>query len=163
MLITARHTATLFAIALSPALVAMDADLRVVPQVMINNAGFEPGVAMEFRTAGDRTWVLRPELLITDAGDDIGGGLSLLVDVAQPSILPDNSSILVGPRAVHHNEEDFGWDAGAMAMWSMGLGRDLTITHHHIEVIGVIGVVDDRDEDDLDPSLTVGGAYAYRF
>lgn len=156
--------ATAFAAVVAvPMLSAMDADIRVVPQVLFSNAGFEPGVAFEFRADTSRELILRPELLVTGHGDDIGGGLSVLIGVFEDVNLPRRSTINVGPRVIHHNEEDYGWDGGAMALWTMALGRELPATHHHIEVLGVIGAVQNRDDDDVDPSLTVGAAYAYRF
>lgn len=146
-----------------PMLSAMDTDIRVVPQILFSNAGFEPGVAFELRADTSRELLIRPELLITDGGDDVGGGLSVLFGIFESTTLPRRSSISFGPRVIHHNDEDYGWDAGAMALWTMGLGRDIPATHHYLEVLGVVGAVQDRDDDDVDPSLTAGAAYGYRF
>lgn len=158
-----RLVAVIAAVAAMPMLSAMDADIRIVPQVLFNNAGFEPGVALELRADTGRELVFRPELLLTDGGDSFGGGLSVLLNFFKTSNLPDRSTILLGPRFIHHNDDDYGWDAGAMAIWTVALGRDFPATHHYLEVIGVVGAVQDRDEDDIDPSLTIGAGYAYRF
>lgn len=158
-----RLVAVIAALAAVPMASAMDTDIRVVPQILVNNAGIEPGVALELRAEMGRTLVFRPELLLTDSADSFGGGLSILMDFFEPSNLPRRSSIVMGPRFIHHNDPDYGWDAGAMAIWTMAMGREIPATHHYFQVIGVVGAVQDRSEDDIDPSLTVGAGYAYRF
>lgn len=160
---SSRLVAVVAAVAAAPLLSAMDADIRIVPQILINNAGFEPGIALELRGNMGREIVFRPELLLTDSGDDFGGGLSVLMNFFDSVNLPGRSAILMGPRFIHHNDEDFGWDAGAMVIWNLAIGREFPKTHHFVEVIGVVGAVEDREEDDIDPSLTIGAGYAYRF
>ncbi|HEX3133943.1 MAG TPA: hypothetical protein VHX44_10235 [Planctomycetota bacterium] len=134
---------------------------RLVAEVVVGTAGFEPGVAAEWRF-GDPHFLVRPEVFINDDGD-LGGGASIGWELTCFH-LPDRHTITVGPRVVYHNSDDYGWGADAMAIWHFDLvpaqrGR------HFLEVIGTVGAIEEEKpgDNDIDPAVSVGVGYGYQF
>lgn len=135
---------------------------RVVGQVTIGRAGWEPGVAGEFPVSlGGFPLLARPEVFIND-DVKIGGGAAALWSLRIEQ-LPRGHMFLLGPRVVYHNADDWGWEGSAMALYSFPLRN--ASTHHHLELIATLGFMEDKREDDSD--LTLGGsggvAYAWQF
>lgn len=135
---------------------------RLVAQALVGTAGFEPGVAAEWRFGAPHL-VIRPEVFINDDDHDrdVGAGLSVGFQVFD---LPERHAITIGPRIVHHNSDDYGWGADAMAIWHF----DLVPSHrgrHFLEVIGTVGVIEEerRGDNDADPAASVGAGYGFQF
>lgn len=142
-------------------LAAAEGSVGIVPQIMVGTAGMEIGLAVEVRSPRWQELNLRPELFLNN-DERVGGGLSVLWAFSDWFNFPDRHDFAIGPRVVHHNTEDEGLDASALGIWSIALG-DVVDRRHAIEVLAAVGVLQDREEDDADPSLSVGAAYAYRF
>ncbi len=157
----------LLAVAIPAVAQAEDGALRIVPQIMVGTSGFEPGLAVEFRLRSPDALILRPEVFVND--DGVGGGAAVLWSLAKPFHLGDRSDFAIGPRLVHHNADDHGLEASALAIWNITLGNDLA-RRHSIEILGALGVVDAIDKDNnnnddhsIEFAASVGAAYAYRF
>jgi hypothetical protein len=134
---------------------------RLVAQAMVGTAGFEPGVAAEWRFKGPHLLV-RPEAFISE-DHDLGVGASIGWELTFFN-LPERHTITLGPRVVYHNSDDYGWGADAMAIWHFDLvpsqrGR------HFLEVIGTVGAIEDerRGDNDIDPAISVGAGYGFQF
>jgi hypothetical protein len=141
---------------------AAENDLRIVPQLMVGTAGFEPGLAMEWRGRKHLSFVVRPEVFVNEDGG-VGGGGAFLVDMSAQFDLNPRHALAVGPRVVHHNSDQYGWEADALATWSYDLvGADRS-WQHAIGVLGAVGVVDDKEHDDYDLGLTAGVFYSFWF
>jgi hypothetical protein len=143
-------------------LAAADTTVGIGPQLMIGTPGFEPGAAAEIHVGMWEPIVIRPELFISDDGR-LGGGASLLWSLSDYFSLGDRQRISVGPRVVYHNSDEDGLEVSAFGVWDFLLGDGIA-QHHHIEALGALGVVDDRDEGQGANLLASGGAaYIYRF
>lgn len=140
---------------------AAETQISVVPQLALGTAGLEPGLAVEWRASSLLPIVLRPEVLLNEDGD-IGGGGSVLYELTRGAVLPNRQAIAFGPRIVHHQADDTGWEAGLLATWGYDLdaGRPW---RHSVGVLGAVGAQEDRKHDDWDVGLTGGIFYAFRF
>jgi len=134
---------------------------RVVAQVLVGTAGFEPGAAAEWRF-GVPHLLVRPEVFINE-DHRLGLGASLGWELTCFN-LPEPHTITVGPRVVYHHSDDYGWGVDAMAIWHFDLvpsqrGR------HFLEVIGAVGAIEEekRGDNDVEPGLSVGAGYGFQF
>lgn len=139
---------------------AADSDIRLVPQLAVGTAGFEPGLALEWRGSNHPGLVVRPELLLSEDGD-LGGGLAVLCDLTPKLGLRAEQSVAVGPRIVYHNSDDTGWEASALGTWSYDLGGGPDSWRHAVGVLAALGLSEDRRQDDIDLAATVGVFYAF--
>ena len=134
---------------------------RLVAQALVGTAGFEPGVAVEWRF-GPSHLLVRPEVFISEDHDlGLGGSIGWECSFLN---LPERHAITVGPRIVYHNSDDYGWGADAMAIWHFDLvpsqrGR------HFLEVIGTVGAIEEekRGDNDVEPGFSVGAGYGFQF
>jgi hypothetical protein len=149
------------ALALAGPVAAADMDLRLVPQVMVGTAGLEPGAALEWRGWHPRP-ILRPEAFINEDGR-VGGGGAILHDLSTALGLPMRHALAAGPRVVHHNSDDYDWEADALVIWSYDLVGGARSWRHSVELIGAAGVVRDKDDDDYGLGLSAGVGYAFGF
>ena len=136
---------------------------RLIGQLLVGTSGVEPGVAAEFSsTEPEHPWRLRPEIFISEDGR-VGAGLSLSWRVVKDWIT-GNDELYVGPQAVFHISDDHGWEGSAQAIYSFPIVHSMP-DHHFLQVIGAVGVVDDRKHADhhADFAGTIGVAYAYQF
>jgi hypothetical protein len=150
---------------------------RLAGQVLVGTAGFEPGVAGEWEFVAARPWRVRPEVFISDSADP-GIGVSLGWAIAEGE-LPHGQRLFLGPRLAYHNDrhehdvrrgngtirhEDgdvrYGFEASAFGQYIFPIIPSKP-DRHYIEAIAGLGVID--HDDDADPSITVGAAYAYQF
>ncbi len=134
---------------------------RLSAQLLVGTAGFEPGLAAEWRwRQSEGALSARPEIFVNDDGR-IGGGASLgwRVDWSGMNTRHD---LTIGPRIVFHNSDDDGWEASAMAIYAIPI-TSIQPERHFIQVIGAVGVLEDTDDDDTDIAATMGAAYALRF
>jgi hypothetical protein len=140
------------------------ANPRIVPQILFGTSGFEPGVAAEWRFTADRMALVRPEVFINEDGR-IGGGVSLGYELGFH--LPDGHSLSIGPRIVFHNSDDSGWEGDAMVIYHMNVRPDGQATRHYIDVIGAVGVLEDKSKDDDNSEArggaSIGLAYGFQF
>lgn len=142
---------------------AVEHDLRIIPQISVGTAGVEPGLALEWRGMEDQPYfIFRPEIFVSEDGR-IGGGAAVLYDISQRIGLPERQAIATGPRLVYHNADDHGWEADVMATWSYDLARGMRTWRHAVGVLGTIGVVHDRDNDDNDLGTSAGVFYSFGF
>jgi hypothetical protein len=134
---------------------------RAVAQVLVGTAGFEPGVAAEWRL-GDQPLMARPELFINEDGN-LGFGASLGFDLGFFR-LPDRHTLTVGPRIAFHNSDESGWEADAMAIWNFDVAPG-DRGHHFIEVIGAVGILEDEEDPDKNAKFgaSIGLGYGYQF
>jgi hypothetical protein len=132
---------------------------RVVAQVIFGTAGFEPGVAAEWRVS-DRRLLIRPEASINEDGH-LGFGASLGWNLAFLD-LPERHTISIGPRVVYHNTDEYKWGADAMAIWSFDF-IDTPRHRHYLEVIGTIGFIEDDEHDETDAGASAGIGYGFQF
>jgi hypothetical protein len=147
-----------------------EGSVALVPQLLVGTAGFEPGLAVEWRSSAIQPVILRPEAFVNEDGR-VGAGGSVLWDVAPAVSLPRQQSLAIGPRVVYHNAEETGWEADVMATWSMDLSSGSSPWRHSVGLLAAVGVREDRPEDDLfdqsrdDLALGAsgGGFYAFRF
>lgn len=152
----------LFAIAFAAtAAVGMEADVRLVPQLSIGSAGFEPGLAVEGRPDGDLPLVLRPVLFLSEDGH-LGGGAAVLYDLSRSLDLTPRYALAIGPSVLYHNSDDHGWEAAAMATWSYDLSGGMDPWRHSIGVTGSVGILEDERNDDQDLGLSAAFFYSYR-
>ncbi len=134
---------------------------RLVGQVLFGTAGFEPGIAAEWRF-GEPHLLVRPEVFLNeDSRAGIGASLGWELNFLA---LSERHAITIGPRVVYHNSDDYGWGADAMAIWHFDLipsqrGR------HFLEVIATGGVIEEEKDGDSDaePGFSVGAAYGFQF
>ena len=145
---------------LSAATVENDGIPRAVAQVLVGTAGFEPGVAAEWRF-GDAHLMVRPELFLgEDHNLGFGGSIGWELDFFN---LPERHSITIGPRLVYHNSDDYGWGIDGMVIYSLDLipsqrGR------HFLEVIGTAGAIEKEETDnDMQFGASVGLGYGFQF
>jgi len=141
---------------------AMDNDLRIVPQILAGTAGVEPGVALEWRGLDKAVLILRPEIFLSEDGD-LGAGAAVLYDVSNNLDLPERQAMAIGPRVVYHNSDQYSWEADVMATWSFDLKGDSRAWTHAVGLIGAVGVVHDKDDDDNEPGASVGLFYSFGF
>ncbi len=137
---------------------------RIVGEVTVGTAGFEGGIAGEFRWHDHAQWQLRPEVFINE-DSRIGVALSLSWDLVPSINLPDGHEFYIGPRVVYHNSDHDKWGLDAIAIYSFPLFSDKPF-HHHIEIIGTAGVLEHRDDNDNVSSrlgASIGVGYAYKF
>jgi hypothetical protein len=137
---------------------------RIVAEVSVGTAGFEGGLAGEFRYRDRGEWQIRPEVFIND-DSRIGVALSLSWDINGALNLPDGHELVIGPRVAFHNSDHDKWGLDAMAIYSFPLFADKPF-HHNIEIIGTAGVLEHRDDNDNVSSrlgASIGVGYAYRF
>jgi len=162
------------AMADSPALVAADADaapaaadnqdIRIVPQIMAGTAGFEPGVAVEWRSALLGDWVLRPEVFLSE-NVRVGAGLSALYDFSPALALPKNQAFELGPRLVFHNADHTGWEGDALATYTYSLDDQPKAFRQSVGLLGTLGLCDHRDNGDnrIQIGASLGAFYSFRF
>ena len=141
-----------------------DALPRLGAPVLVGTSGIEPGIFAEWRLSAAQL-ILRPEVFVNE-DEHIGGGAAL---AWEPEFfhLPERHSISLGPRLVHHNSDDSGWEVDLQAIWSLDLVPRHR-GHHYLEVIGSVGVLEDEhDENDDDSDATIGASvgigYGYQF
>lgn len=148
-------------LALAGPVAAEDMDLRLVPQLVAGTAGFEPGVALEWRGWQPRP-ILRPEVFLNEDGR-VGGGAAVLHDLSTTLGLPSRQALAAGPRVVHHNSDEYDWEADALVIWSYDLVGGARSWRHSIEAIGAAGVIRDREDDDYGLGLSAGIGYGFGF
>jgi hypothetical protein len=141
---------------------AVDEDLRILPQITAGTAGFEPGVALEWRSKDLKPVIVRPEVFISEDGRP-GGGAALLYDATSVFDLRRRQSLAIGPRAVYHNSDESGWEVDAMATWTIELSGSHRPWEHAVGVLGALGVRHDKEENENDIGATGGAFYSYRF
>lgn len=159
----ARHqllAIALLASALSTAM-AMDGDVRLVPQLAIGSSGFEPGLAVELRNADTPTLIVRPEILLSEDGT-LGAGGALLIDLATTAQMPARQSLAIGPRVVFHNADRSGLEADMMGLWGFDLSDGVGTWRHSVGLLAAGGVLRDPRHDELDLGITAGIYYAFR-
>lgn len=152
---------TLCAGMLAP-LLGADNDLRIVPQVMVGTAGFEPGVALEWRAGDFERVVFRPEVFVNEDGR-IGGGGAILYDLSPELNLPKDQALSVGPRFVQHNADDTGWEFDGMLSYAISLSSNVKPWRHAVGALGALGVRQDRERDQTGVGASVGAFYSFRF
>jgi len=140
---------------------ALDADVRLVPQLEMGSSGFEPGIAAEWRDAERHAFVIRPELFLNEDGG-LGGGAAVLGDFSRSIDLPTRYAVAAGPRLVYHNSDDSGWEVDAMLTMGCDLSNINDSWRHSVGLIGAIGALEDTEHDDVDVGVTAGIYYAYR-
>ena len=141
---------------------AVEDDLRIVPQITAGTAGFEPGVALEWRSKDLSPVIVRPEAFISEDGRP-GGGAALLYDATSMFDFRNRQSFAIGPRAVYHNSDESGWEVDAMATWTIELSGSHRPWEHSVGVLGAIGVRHDKEDNENDVGATGGAFYSYRF
>lgn len=134
---------------------------RVVANLLFGTAGFEPGLAAEWRFTPQHLLV-RPEVVLNEDhrpgfGASVGWELDFLG-------LPERQHLTIGPRVFYHNSEDYGWGVDGLVIWHFDLvpsqrGR------HFLEVIGALGAIEAEKSGDNDTELgvTVGVGYGFQF
>lgn len=140
---------------------AMEVHPRIVGQVLVGRTGIAPGGAAELSFGSERNVLVRPELFIND-DFDLGLGCGVLWQLPLRE-LPHDHSLHLGPRLVHHNQDDWGWEISAMGLYGFPLGDD---GRHWLEGIAAFGFLEEkrhRDDSDLELGPWIGAAYAYQF
>jgi len=153
-------TVAVLASALTSAM-AMDGDVRLVPQFAIGSSGFEPGFAVEVRSASAPQLIIRPEIMLSE-DETIGGGGALLLDLATTADLPTKQSLAIGPRVVFHNADASALEADMMALWGFDISNGVATWRHSVGLIAAGGVLRDPRDDEYDLGLTAGVWYAFR-
>ena len=157
--------------ACAPALFAADPvintsdDIRIAPQIMVGTAGFEPGVALEYRPTSLTGWNFRPEVFLSE-DVRVGAGLAALYDFSPSFSLPADQRIEVGPRAVYHNSDHNGWEGDAMAEYAYSLDNAPKPFTHTVGLLGDLGIrehKDDGGDKKLELGASIGAFYSYRF
>lgn len=136
-------------------------DIRLLPQLALGTSGIEPGVAVELRDTAVNRLIVRPEILINE-DERIGGGLAVLYDISDRLPDMDRRSLAIGPRLVHHNSDETGWEADVMVTFGMQITDRIDAWKHSVGILGALGVRDDREDDNRRIGATLGGWYAYR-
>ena len=163
-----RASLMLCSIAFVPLSAVESAIPRLVGELLVGTADLEPGVAAEWTFGEELPIRVRPEALI-NRRDLPGLALSVTFPIAAGS-LPGDQELHLGPRLVFHNERYRGGKYDDDLRYGLGFEvfgiYDFPIVpsqpgRHGIQALAALGVVDHRD--DLDPSLTVGAAYAFSF
>jgi hypothetical protein len=137
---------------------------RIAAEAMVGTAGFEGGLAAEFIFHDPSIWQIRPEVFIND-DSRVGLAVSLSWDLNAVARLPDGHEFFIGPRVAYHNSDHDKLELDAMGIYSFPLFQDKPI-HHHIEIIGTVGVLEHRDDNDNVSSrigASIGLGYAYQF
>lgn len=137
-------------------------DIRIVPQVQAGTAGFEPGVALEWRSSGLDHFVIRPEVNLSE-DERVGGGAALLYDLRNHLDLPSRHNLSVGPRFVFHNSDDTGAELDFMATYGVALSEGIYPWRHAVGLLATVGVRDDRKHDEMRLGASAGAFYSFRF
>lgn len=138
-----------------------DDSLSFVPQLLLGTSDVEPGLALEYRPAGESRLIVRPEIFLSE-DERLGAGGAVLWDIRDGTRLPARQSLAFGPRVVYHNSDDHGLEVDVLGVYGFDLGVDRP-WRHSLEALAAVGSVHDRKHDDADLGITVGGAYAFRF
>ncbi len=164
------RTFTVVSVMLSGCAFAVEGDFRITPQLMVGTAGFEPGLALEYRAPASPNIVFRPELFLSE-DERLGGGGAVLF--APHFDLPSGQELCFGPRFVYHNSDDTGYEADALATYSVAIGGMQPNARHFVGGLAALGLRDDRHHDDdyddghhhhdLAIGASVGAFYSYRF
>jgi hypothetical protein len=152
---------------------------RGVAQIMLGSAGFEPGVAAEWRWRYEPRLQVRPEVFLNDssrAGVACSLTWELKTSPNAPIHLPPGQDIFLGPRVAYHNRDQDGWEVGALGIYSIALDplvaaqpdRDAPRVRaaepsHFLEILASLGAIEHKHPDDLRFSGTLGLAFAYQF
>ena len=137
---------------------------RLIADVNVGTAGFEAGLAMEFRFNDAPNWEIRPEAFIND-DSRAGAGIMLGWDLGKGIGLPEGHDLYVGPRAVYHNSDHDKFEIDAEAIYSFPLFHQ-NPNRHFIEIIGSAGYLQHRNDDDSVDNrfgATIGVGYAFQF
>ena len=129
---------------------------RFGPQVLIGTSGFEPGYMGEFDFG---TFRLRPEVFLQDWGRP-GIGVSGLWRL--PVVLKEGHDLHIGARLAFHNGEhtnDPRGELSAIGIYNLPLPLGAP-SRHNLELIGALGVI---DKDGVEPAVSAGAGYVYRF
>ena len=144
------------------AALAVEQDVRLVPQITAGTAGLEPGLALEWRGLDLAPVIIRPEIFVSEDGHPGGGG-AILYDLTSVAGLPSRHALAVGPRAVYHHSDEYGWEVDGMVTWGYSLTNAIDKPNRHvIGVLGAIGVAHDLEHDESDVGVTGGVFYAFR-
>lgn len=134
---------------------------RAVAQALVGTAGFEPGIAAEWRF-GDPHLLVRPELFLNE-DNRLGFAASIGWELEFLN-LPERQALTIGPRLVYHNSDEYGWGIDALVIWHFDLvpsqrGR------HFLEAIGAVGAIEEEKggDDDVEPGFSVGIGYGFQF
>ena len=141
---------------------AADDSLSIVPQAVAGTAGFEPGIAVEWRSTQIGRFIIRPEVSLSE-DERIGGGGAILYDLSSDLHLPAEHALSVGPRFVAHNSDDTGWEVDAMATYAIAFGDLTQKWRHSAGVLAAVGVREDRRDDENDIGASGGVFYSFRF
>jgi len=141
---------------------AMENDIHIIAQVNAGTAGVEPGLALEWRGMDRQSLIIRPEVFLNE-DEDIGGGVAILFDVSDRIGIPQRHAFAVGPRVVHHNSDEYSWEADAMATWSFDLVGGNRAWQHSVGVLAAVGLIHDKEDDDNDLGASAGLFYSYGF
>lgn len=141
---------------------AAEDTLSIVPQVVAGTAGFEPGLALEWRSSQIGHFIIRPEISLSE-DERIGGGGAILYDLSNDLRLPHDQALSVGPRFVAHNSDETGWEVDAMATYAMAFGDMTQNWRHSAGVLAAVGVRDDRRDNEKDIGASGGVFYSFRF
>ena len=143
---------------------AQDADssdgqgqIGIAPGIMVGSSGFEPGLAFEIQA---ETVTIRPELILSE-DERIGAGVALLWDLTTRANLDPGQRIETGPRLLHHDADDHGWEIDGMLVWSLAIGQKRS-WRHAVEMIGAVGLVDERHDAGAAIGFNLGLAYVFR-
>jgi hypothetical protein len=137
---------------------------RAVADVNVGTAGFEAGIALEFRFLDAPNWEIRPEAFIND-DSRVGAGVLLAWDLGKGFGLPDGHDLYLGPRVVYHNSDHDKWELDGEAIYSFPIFHQ-NPNRHFIEIIGSVGYLQHRDDDDSQSNrfgATIGIGYAFQF
>lgn len=130
-------------------------------QVLAGTSGIEPGVFAEWRLS-EAQIQLRPEVFVNEDGKvGAGGAIAWSPEFID---LPERHALALGPRVLFHNSDDSGWEVDLLAIWSFDLipsqrGR------HFLEIIGAVGVLEDREgpDDETEVGASAGIGYGFQF
>jgi len=136
-------------------------DIRIAPEIMVGTAGFEPGVALEYRV---NEWNIRPEAFLSE-DIRVGAGLAALYDFGNVIDLGGKSSLGFGPRLVYHNSDKNGWEGDAMAEYSYSLDDAPVAFKQAVGLLGDLGIREHKENGDhkLELGASVGAFYSFRF
>jgi len=132
--------------------------IRIGGQLMAGVAGVEPGGFAEFTFGRDQIWRVRPEVILNE-DRDLGLGVALLWNL-KAMALPTDHSLWIGPRLAFHNADDWGGEGSALLIYNIPITGH---QRHNIEVLAALGIIDDKDDDELALAAAVGAGYAFRF
>lgn len=141
---------------------AVEDTYRLVPQLSVGTSGFEPGVALEWRSTRFSSVIVRPEVFLSD-GRHPGAGGAVLYDFSHDLALPLRHAIAAGPRAVYHNSDDRSWEAGGLGTYSYDLSSGPKSWRHSVGALAALGVIQENHPDEMTVGLTLGAFYAFGF